>query len=58
MVHLPDTIDIGTEKCKDSAQYAVMEGLLKLMESKALKHIADRHCDEQGPLLQHQPVSE
>ena len=55
-VHLPDTIDMGTENCKDSAQNAVMEGLLKLMKSEALKHIAGRHWDEQGPRLQHQPV--
>jgi hypothetical protein len=51
-----DTIDIGTENCKDSAQNAVMEGLLKLMESKALKLIVDFHCHEQGTPLQYQPV--
>ena len=51
-----DTIDIGIENCKDSAQNAVMEGLSKLMESEALILIADLHCHEQGPPLQHQHV--
>ena len=27
-----------------------------MLKSKALKHIADLHCDEQGPSLQHQAV--
>ena len=51
-----DTIDIGTENFDDSAQNVVIEGLSNLLDSKGSKHKADFHCDEQGPLLQHQPV--
>ena len=51
-----DTIDIGIENFKDSAQNVVIEGLSNLLDSKGSKHKADFHCDEQGPLLQHQPV--